>query len=414
MNHEDINPVPVKRKFFTPGVIILCVLALNAIVFLAIRFFFGIGAVTNLDNQYPWGIWIGIDVAAGVALAAGGFTTAALGHVMHREEYAAIIRPALLTAMLGYTFVAMGVLVDLGRWYYIYHPIYMWNGNSALFEVGICVMIYLTVLYIEFLPIVTERFIGKVNLPGILSNLNKLIDKILRVLDRGLAKTMFIFIIAGVVLSTLHQSSLGTLMVIAGPKMHPLWQTPILPLLFLLSAIAVGFPMVIFESLIASRSLKLKSEMHILSKLGGMIAPLLGLYLAFKIGDMVIRETFVYLTEFNTASIMFTIEILFGVVIPLRMLLSPKVLKSPSLLFTAAALVVAGVLLNRINNFIVAYTPPYADYSYFPSIGEISVTVGFVAILVLLYRFFVINFPVVSLPRKHSGQAAKYTVKGAE
>lgn len=414
MNHEGVNPVPVKRKFFTPGVIILCILALNAVVFLAIRFLFGIGSVTNLDNQFPWGIWIGIDVAAGVALAAGGFTTAALGHVMHREEYAAVIRPALLTAMLGYTFVAMGVFVDLGRWYYIWHPLFMWNGNSALFEVGICVMIYLTVLYIEFLPVVTERFIGKVNLPGILSGLNKIIDKVLRLLDRGLAKTMFIFIIAGVVLSTLHQSSLGTLMIIAGPKMHPLWQTPILPLLFLLSAIAVGFPMVIFESLIASRSLKLKPEMHILSKLGGMIAPLLGLYLAFKIGDMVIRETFVYLTEFNPASVMFTIELLFGVVIPLRMLLSPKVLKSPALLFTASALVVAGVLLNRINNFVVAYTPPYADYSYFPSIGEISVTVGFVAMLVLLYRFFAINFPVISLPGKQSAQAAKYTVKGVK
>lgn len=414
MNHEGLNPVPLKRKFFTPGVIILCILALNAFVFLAIRFLFGIGAVTNLDNQFPWGLWIGVDVAAGVALAAGGFTTAALGHVMHRDEYAAIIRPALLTAMLGYTFVAMGVFVDLGRWYYIWHPLIMWNGNSALFEVGICVMIYLTVLYIEFLPIVTERFIGKVNLPGILAKLNKLIDKVLRLLDRGLAKTMFIFIIAGVVLSTLHQSSLGTLMVIAGPKMHPLWQTPILPLLFLLSAVAVGFPMVIFESLIASRSLKLKPEMHILSKLGAMMAPLLGLYLAFKIGDMVIRETFVYLTEFNTASVMFTIEILFGVVIPLRMLLSQKVLKSPVLLFTAAALIVGGVLLNRINNFIVAYTPPYADYSYFPSIGEISVTVGFIAILVLLYRFFVINFPIVSLPGKQSAAAAKYTVKGVK
>lgn len=414
MSHEGINPVPVKRKFFTPGVIILCILALNAIVFLAIRFFYGIGAVTNLNNQYPWGIWIGVDVAAGVALAAGGFTTAALGHVMHRDEYAAVIRPALLTAMLGYTFVAIGVLVDLGRWYYIYHPIYMWNGNSALFEVGICVMIYLTVLYIEFLPIVTERFIGKVNLPGILSKLNKPADKILRILDRGLSKTMFIFIIAGVVLSTLHQSSLGTLMIIAGPKMHPLWQTPILPLLFLLSAIAVGFPMVIFESLIASRSLKLKPEMHILSRLGSMIVPLLGLYLAFKIGDMFVRETFVYLTEFNTASVMFTIEILFGVVIPLRMLLSPKVLKSPALLFTAAALVVGGVLLNRINNFIVAYTPPYATESYFPSIGELSVTIGFVAMLVLLYRFIVINFPVVSLPGKTTAQAAKYTVKGVK
>ena len=414
MNHESVNPVPIKHRFFTPGVIVLVILALNGLVFLMGRFFFGLGAVTNLNNQYPWGLWIGVDVAAGVALAAGGFTTAALGHVMHQEEYHAIVRPALLTAMLGYTFVAFGVFVDIGRWYFIWHPLVMWNGNSALFEVGICVMIYMTVLYIEFLPIFTERFIGKVNLPGFFSVFNKLIDKILRLLDRGLSKTMFIFIIAGVVLSTLHQSSLGTLMVIAGPKMHPLWQTPILPLLFLLSAVSVGFPMVIFESLIASRSLKLKPEMHVLSRLGSMIAPLLGIYLAFKIGDMVIRETFVYLSEFNTASVMFTIEILFGVIIPLRMFLSPKVLKSPPLLFTASSLVVFGVLLNRINNFVVAYTPPYSTESYFPSFGEISVTVGFVAMLVLAYRFVVLNFPVISLPGKPTAQPTKYSIRGAK
>ena len=322
---------------FTTGVIVICLIALNGLIFLMGRFFFGLGAVTNLNNQYPWGLWIGVDVAAGVALAAGGFTTAALGHIMHREEYNAIVRPALLTAMLGYTFVALGVFVDLGRWYFIWHPLIMWNGNSALFEVGICVMIYLTVLYIEFLPIITERFIGKVKLPRFFSVLNKPVDKVLRLLDRGLSKTMFIFVIAGVVLSSLHQSSLGTLMIIAGPKMHPLWQTPILPLLFLLSAISVGFPMVIFESILASRSLGLKPEMHILSKLGSMIAPLLGIYLAFKIGDMFIRETFVYLTEINTASVMFTIELLFGVIIPLRMFLSSKVLKSPLFLFIASA-----------------------------------------------------------------------------
>lgn len=414
MNHEVVNPVPVKHKFFTPGVFVLIVIAVNGLVFLMGRFFFGLGAVTNLNNQYPWGLWIGVDVAAGVALAAGGFTTAALGHIMHKDEYHAIVRPALLTAMLGYTFVAFGVFVDIGRWYFIWHPLIMWNGNSALFEVGICVMIYMTVLYIEFLPIVTERFIGKVNLPGFLSGLNKIVDKILRLLDRGLSKTMFVFIIAGVVLSTLHQSSLGTLMVIAGPKMHPLWQTPVLPLLFLLSAVAVGFPMVIFESLIASRSLKLKPEMHILTRLGSMIAPLLGIYLAFKIGDMFIRETFVYLTEFNTASVMFTIEMLFGVIIPLRMFLSPKVLKTPALLFTAAALVVFGVLINRINNFVVAYTPPYSTESYFPSFGEISVTVGFVSLLVLLYRFIVINFPVISVPGKETAPQSKYTIRGVK
>lgn len=413
MSQEAHNPVPIKHKYFTPGVIGLIIIAVNGLVFLMGRFFFGIGAVTNLNNQYPWGLWIGVDVAAGVALAAGGFTTAALGHVMHRDEYHSIVRPALLTAMLGYTFVAMGVFVDIGRWYFIWHPLIMWNGNSALFEVGICVMIYLTVLYIEFLPVITERFIGKVNLPGVLSGFNKPVDKFLRVLDRWLSKTMFIFIIAGVVLSTLHQSSLGTLMIIAGPKMHPLWQTPILPLLFLLSAISVGLPMVIFESLIASRSLGLKPEMPILSRLGSMIAPLLGIYLAFKLGDMVIRKTFVYLVEFNTPSIMFTIELLFGVIIPLRMFLSPKVLKSPVLLFTASALVVIGVLLNRINNFIVAYTPPYSTQSYFPSFGEISVTLGFVAMLVLAYRFIVLNFPVISLPVKTTPQT-KYTIRGVK
>lgn len=412
MNHE--NPVAIKHKYFTPGVIVLIIIALNGIVFLMGRFFFGLGAVTNLTNQYPWGLWIGVDVAAGVALAAGGFTTAALGHIMHKEEYHAIVRPALLTAMLGYTFVALGVFVDIGRWYFIWHPLIMWNGNSALFEVGICVMIYVTVLYIEFLPIVTERFIGKVNLPGFLTGLNKLVDKFLRILDRGLSKTMFIFIIAGVVLSSLHQSSLGTLMIIAGPKMHPLWQTPILPLLFLLSAISVGFPMVIFESILVSRSLGLKPEMHILSKLGSMIAPLLGVYLAFKIGDMFIRETFVYLTEVNTASVMFTIEMLFGVIIPLRMFLSTKVLKSPLFLFIASALVVFGVLLNRINNFIVAYTPPYSTHSYIPSYGEISLTVGFVALLVLIYRFVVINFPVISLPGKQTPPQTKYTIRGGK
>ena len=409
---EYLKPVPVQKNFFTPGVIVLCIIALNGLGFLAVRFLFGIGSVTNLNNQYPWGIWIGIDVAAGVALAAGGFTSAALGHIMHREHFHSIVRPALLTAMLGYTFVAIGVFVDLGRWYYIWHPIFMWNGNSALFEVGICVMMYVTVLYIEFLPVITERFIGRVNLKGFLSFLNRPIDKILRTLDRALNKTIFVFIILGVVLSTLHQSSLGTLMIIAGPKMHPLWQTPVLPLLFLLSAIAVGFPMVIFESMLASRSFGLKREMEVLTPLGYTVAPLLGIYLAFKIGDMFIRETFVYLTTINTASVMFTIEVVVGVIIPLRMFLSKKVLKSPSLLFTASSLVIFGVLLNRINNFVVAYTPPYSFGSYFPSIGEISVTVGFVALLVLIYRIIVLNFPVISQPDTAYSIKAKYTIKG--
>ncbi|MBI3125236.1 MAG: Ni/Fe-hydrogenase cytochrome b subunit [Ignavibacteriales bacterium] len=408
---ENHKPTPIEKKYFTPVVIGLAVIALNGMLFLLARFIFGIGAVTNLDNQHPWGIWIGVDVAAGVALAAGGFTTAALGHIMHKDQYHAIIRPALLTAALGYTFVAVSVMIDLGRPYFIWHPLLMWNGSSVLFEVGICVMIYLTVLYIEFLPIVTERFIGRVNLPGFLKMFNQSTDKLLRVLDKGLEKTMFIFIIAGVVLSCLHQSSLGTLMVIAGPKMHPLWQTPILPLLFLLSAISVGFPMVIMESLITSRSFNLKPETNILSDLGSMVAPLLGIYLAFKVGDMVIRQTFVYLTEISTASVMFTLEMVLGIVIPLRIFLSRSLSKSPIALFIAAILVVLGVLMNRINNFLVAYTPPYEIHSYFPSFGEISVTLGFVALEVLFFRFFVIQLPIVSVPDTTAPQT-KFSIRG--
>ena len=141
-----LKPVPLTKKYLTPVVIVLILLALNCIGFLIARFVLGLGAVTNLDDVHPWGIWIGLDVALGVALAAGGFTTAALGHIMHKEEYEVIIRPALLTALLGYTFVAFAVVIDIGRWQSVWHPLIFWNGTSALFEVGICVMIYLTVL----------------------------------------------------------------------------------------------------------------------------------------------------------------------------------------------------------------------------------------------------------------------------
>ncbi len=409
---EMIKPARIEKKYFTPGVIFLTILAVNGLIFALMRFVFGLGAVTNLDNQHPWGIWIGIDVAAGVALAAGGFTTAALGHVFHRGDYHVIVRPALLTAMLGYTFVALGVFIDLGRYYSIYHVMYMWNGNSALFEVGICVMTYLTVLYIEFIPVVIERFKGQVNLNGFLAGLVKPLESLLKFLDKILNPFMFIFLIAGVVLSCLHQSSLGTLMILAGSKIHPLWQTPIAPLLFLLSAISVGFPMVVLESMIASKSFGLKREMHVLSNLGRIIGPLLGIYLAFKIGDMVIRETYVYLLDFNLESIMFIIEMLFGVIIPLRIFLSNKALKSPNWLFTASLLVIFGVLLNRINTFIIAYTPPYAMNSYFPSIGEISVTVGFISLEILLYRALVLIFPVISQPVKGYKPKTKFAIRG--
>lgn len=399
---EEIQPehphaAPVNCKFLTRGVWVLIAVMAAAWIPAILRFKDGIGAVTNLNDQYPWGIWIGIDVATGVALAAGGFTTAALAHIFHRERYEAIVRPALLTAMLGYTFVWMGLCFDLGRYYNLWHPILpsMWSGHSVLFEVGMCVLFYLIVLYLEFMPVVCERFVGRVNLPGVLFRLNDRVDRLLRLLQRTLRRVMFLFIIAGVVLSCLHQSSLGSLLLIAPYKTHPLWWTPILPLLFLLSAFAVGYPMVIFESMIASRSFRLKPEMEILSPLARIIPILLGIYLAFKLGDSAIRGTYRYFFDGSKESILFLVETVFGVVVPLVLLFFRKVRRNPRWLFLSATLVVLGVALNRINVFITAYKPPYMEEPYFPSIGEILVTLGLICGFIFCYRLVVTKFPVI-------------------
>ncbi len=398
--HKPVQAAPAHNEFWTPGVYFLFALTLIAVGIAIYRFIFGLSAVTNLDQEHPWGIWIALDVATGVALAAGGFTTAAaLTHIFHRHRYEVLVRPALLTAMLGYTFVALGLTVDLGRYYNMWHPLMpsMWQGNSVLFEVGMCVVIYLNVLYIEFLPVVCERFIGKVNLPGKLAVLNKPIDSLLRFLDRTLSKVMFLFIIAGVVLSCMHQSSLGGLLLIAPYKMHPLWYTPVLPFLFLLSAIAVGYPMVIFESLLASKSFGRKPEMHVLSPLARLVILTLGIYMIAKFTDLLIRDAYFYLFDGSVEAWMFLAEIVLGGFLPMGMLLSDRVRDSPNLLLASSGLVVFGVALNRINVFLVAYQPPFAQKTYFPSFGEIFFTVGMVAALMLVYRAAVTIFPI--LPR---------------
>jgi Ni/Fe-hydrogenase subunit HybB-like protein len=391
-------PRPLPARFFTRGTLVLSALAAIGMAGYAYRLLFGLRAATNLSNAYPWGIWISIDVASGVALAAGGFTTAALVEIAGRHRYHRLLRPALLTAMLGYTFVVIGLLADLGRYYNVWHPLLpgMWQGNSVLFEVGMCVMIYLTVLYIEFVPAVVERFKGRVALPGPLRLLNRLVEGLLGAANRFLHRFLVVFILAGVVLSCLHQSSLGTLMLIAPTKMHPLWYTSISPLLFLLSAIAVGFPVVIFESLLAARSFRLPSEIGLLSNLARFTPILLGVYLAVKIVDLTLRHAWGYLTDGSIESILYLIEMLAGVAAPIVLFSIARVRRTARGLLTGASLAIGGVLLNRIDVFLVAYHPHFAARPYFPGPLEIAVTVGLVSLLVLVYRACVMIFPVVA------------------
>lgn len=389
---------PISKSLFTPGVFVLAAFGALAGLLSLWRFAFGIGTITNLDNYYPWGLWIGIDVASGVALAAGGFTTAFLAHVLNRHKYEAIIRPALLTAVFGYTFVAIGVFTDIGQYYDIWRMMFpaWWQPNSVLFEVAVCVMMYLTVLWIEFMPIMFERFKGKVNLPGELYVFNGLVEKLIAFGDKSINKVMFFFAIAGICLSCAHQSSLGTLLVIAPTKVHPLWWSPFSPLMFLLSAFAVGYPMVIFESVWAHKSFGMKTNMSVLGDLSKIVPFTIGAYLIVKIWDMVHRGTWVYLNDMTIQTNMFCFEMIFGVIIPLLMFSSRKIRQSEPFLFLAAAMfVLFGVLGNRVNVFITAYNPPFADHPYIPHPLELLVTVGYISILMLLYRVFVTLFPVI-------------------
>ena len=394
------HAAPIKAKFWTPGVVVLAVLMAAGAATIVARFIGGIGYVSNLTTARPWGLWIGVDVASGVALAAGGFTTAFLAHIIGRHYYESVVRPALLTAMLGYTFVVLGLLVDIGRSWAIWKPLLYWNPTSVLFEVAMCVMFYLNVLYLEFMPIVVERYKGRVSLPGPLAVLNAPVDGLLKLADSILPRIMWFLIIAGVVLSCMHQSSLGSLMLIAPTKLHPLWYTPMLPLLFLTSAIAVGYPMVVFEATLATTSLKLDSEMTILTPLTRITIYLLGLYLALKVGDMVVRGTYVYLLDGTAQTNAFIVEVVLGVLVPWLMLLSPAVRRSRQALFIACSMIVGGVLVNRINVFVVGYRPPISEANYFPAIGEILVTVGLIAALMFIYRAIVTYLPVLNKPEQ--------------
>ncbi|WP_147822251.1 NrfD/PsrC family molybdoenzyme membrane anchor subunit [Salidesulfovibrio onnuriiensis] len=383
MTHD---PKPVKAPFWTPGTLVMLAFMAAGALTLVFRYTFGLGGVTNLNNHYPWGIWIGLDVASGVALAAGGFTTAFLAHILGRHYYEAVTRPALLTAALGYTFVAIAVFVDIGRSWAIWKPIFYQNHTSALFEVAMCVMTYVTVLWIEFIPVLAERLGSRIPL--------------LAFLDRILDKTMWIFIILGVVLSCMHQSSLGTLLVIAPTKVSPLWYTPMLPLLFLTSAFAVGYPMVIAETTIATSSLRLESEMNVLSPLSRFTILTLGVYMALKLGDLIMRGAYATLLDGSPQSNSFLVEMGLGVVVPWFMLLFGTVRRSRRLLFAAALMIVGGVMLNRFNVFVVSFKAPYATEPYYPAIGEILVTAGAVATIFFLYRLFVTWFPVLSARRQ--------------
>lgn len=352
------------------------------------RLFAGLGATTALSDAYPWGLWIAFDVVTGTALACGGYAMAILVYVMNKGRYHPLVRSAILTSALGYTMAGMSVVLDLGRPWEVWKiPLYFWswNLNSALLEVALCIMAYMGVLWIELSPAFWERWKN-----GPEGRLQRFSAKAYTFIERYL-----IWIIAlGMLLPTMHQSSLGSLILLTGPKLHPLWQTPLLPLLFLVSCIAMGYAAVVFESSLSSLFFHRRRDTEMLAGLSTAMLPVLGGFLVLRIGDLLVRGQLGQAFVPNGYSIAFWLEIALTAA-PLFLLAGRESRRAPGNLFRAAMLMMLAGGLYRFNTYLVAYRPG-DDIHYFPTVAEFLITIGLVAFEVIGYIVIVKMFPILS------------------
>ncbi len=365
-------------------------IALGGLYATIVRFTQGLGASTNLTDEFPWGIWVGFDVLCGVMLAAGGFTLTATVYIFNLERFRPIVRPTVLTAFLGYSLVVVALLFDLGRSYRIWHPLVMWNPRSVLFEVGWCVSLYTTVLALEFAPIVFERL---------------RLERPRRIL-RGISIPL---VIAGVMLSTLHQSSLGSLYLIVPEKLHPFWYSALLPVFFFISAIAVGLAMTIFESSMTSKHFGKQLELPLLRELGRILAVVLLVYAVLRTQDLYHRGALKLALHPGYETWLFLLEVLLGLALPIILLLIPRVRRTAGGLYLAAVLTLLGFITNRLNVSTTGMETA-AGMHYLPKWTEIAVTASIIAFGFAIFGLAAKHLPIfpeesLPLPAQHSAIA---------
>ncbi|HYF94988.1 MAG TPA: Ni/Fe-hydrogenase cytochrome b subunit [Symbiobacteriaceae bacterium] len=359
-------------------------IGLGAVIY---RFVYGLGAATNLSDKFPFGIWIAFDVMVGVPLAAGGFTIALVVYVLNLKRYRPLVRPAIVTAFIGYLLAASAIFVDIGQPQRIWHPIFFWNLHSPMFEVAACVITYLTVLALEFSPMFFE---------------SRRWERALRVV-RGL---MIPMVVLGIILSTMHQSSLGSLLLMTAGRLHPLWYTPWLPVFFLMSAVATGLAMVTVEAQISARAHGRGIEMPLLSSIAKGTWWVLAVLFAARMTDLWYGGRLGYVLEGSPESIMFLFEMALGFVVPLFLLAMKGIRRSADGLLFAQAFVLVGTIFNRFNSAMIGMASDLGG-RYFPSVVELLVTVGFVATGALLYALAVDHLPVfVHAARDETGAHA--------
>ncbi|HBV99186.1 MAG: hydrogenase [Peptococcaceae bacterium BICA1-7] len=358
----------------TPVRVVLMGLGALGLALMAYRLAFGLGSSTNLSDQWPWGMWIGFDVLTGVALAGGGYSTCLLVQVLGIKKFTPIARSAMLTSLIGYLLVMGGLFMDIGRWFNFWRPFVSWGYHSVLFEVFWCVSLYTTIQLLEFGEIATEK---------VMKPWHGLVKKVLPVL----------FII-GIVLPTLHQSSLGSLYVIEVGKLYPLWWSMLLPVFFLMSSFFVGPAMVTVESALAGRAHGHRPDYSVLQSLIKVSGYLMLVYLGLKIYDLYSRGVMDLVFRGNLEGNMFLLEMAAGVIIPLIICFTPGWRSTRAGVLSFSVLVVAGVIINRMNVVFTGMSG-YMGGSYFPSWIEWGVSLGLLAIGVLGYLFVVENFNIL-------------------
>jgi len=373
----------IEKPEMTPFNIIAGFILLVGGILTVMRFAGGLGAVTNLDDNYPWGIWIGFDLLCGVALAAGGYVTSAACYIFGLKRFHAAVRPAILTAFLGYALVVLALHYDVGRPWRLPYPIFFSQGTtSLLFEVGLCVFLYLTVLFIEYSPAALE-WLG------------------LRTIRNLVVRLTLLLTIFGVILSTLHQSSLGALFMIAPSKLHPLWYSPYLPVYFFVSSIFAGMSMVVVEGGLAHRFLHQKmDETHLAESQGVVLgfakaaALVMMGYFGIKVIGLAVDNNWRYLATGWGA--WFILEIAGFVLLPAFLYAVAAREKNVKPARAAAWLTVLGIVLNRLNISIVAFNwhLPLAQ-KYVPSLMEIATSIFIVTLGVVIYRFMTTRMPIL-------------------
>lgn len=372
---------PLGSKIVSWQFLVLLTIFCLSVFFMIKRFMLGLGAVSNMNDGYPFGIWIAIDVVVGTAFACGGYTMALLVYVANRGKYHPLVRPALMASVFGYTLAGVSVVIDIGRYWQIYNmflPQFA-NPNSVMLEVGLCIAAYTMVLWIEFSPVFLEKF-GAARAKNFLN------------------KVLFFFIALGVLLPTMHQSSLGTMMVIAGYKLSPLWQTELLPLLFLLSAISMGYGVVIFEGTIAATEFNTPKETRILSQVAYVMDISLAIFLIFRFGDLLNRGVLPLAFNGDLVSNMFLLEN--GLLLIAAILLFSRRLRTTAYgQYIGAVLLLAGASLFRYNTYIIGFDPG-TGHRYFPAVGEITITLGIISLELMAYLVFIKTLPVLPIRSK--------------